>query len=123
MKLIRRVKLTFQDGSVQRIFEIDLCRTGSGNFAVNFRYGKQGSPLKEGTKTKRAVPEAKARSIFARLLDDKKRKGYAEVGGGQPAANAGGRARSSSGHGGAGTRGGAVDTTSPPLRNGDRVAE
>ncbi len=108
MKLIRRVKLTHKDGNVERIFEIDLCRTGSGKFAVNFRYGKTGARLKEGTKTKRSVPEAKARSIFARLVDDKKRKGYIEAGA-RPAANTGSRASGRSGHGGAGSRGGPVD--------------
>ncbi len=80
MKLIRRVTLSHKVGSTEKVYEVELCRVASGKFLVNFRYGHKGSVLKEGTKTHRSVAEAKARSIFARLVDDKKRKGYTEAG-------------------------------------------
>lgn len=80
MKLIRRTSLSLKVGSTEKVYEVELCRVASGKFLVNFRYGQKGAVLKEGTKTHRSVAEAKARSIFARLVDDKKRKGYAESG-------------------------------------------
>ncbi len=80
MKLVRRATLSHKVGSTEKVYEVELCRVASGKFLVNFRYGHKGSVLKEGTKTHRSVAEAKARSIFARLVDDKKRKGYVEAG-------------------------------------------
>ncbi|MEZ4427762.1 MAG: hypothetical protein R3A51_08765 [Nannocystaceae bacterium] len=104
MKLVQRVTLTLQEGAAEKIFEVDLCRVGSGKFIVNFRYGIKGQTLKDGTKTHRSVPEARARSIFARLVDDKKRKGYTAPGRPQPT-----RSRASAGPSGSGGGGQAYE--------------
>lgn len=78
MKLIRRVSLGLREGSSDKVYIVDLCEVSKGKYVVNFQFGRRGAPLKDGTKTEAPVAEATARSIFAKLVDEKKRKGYAE---------------------------------------------
>lgn len=75
MKLVRRTKLQFREGNSDKVYEADLCETGD-KFLVNFRYGRRGAELKEGTKTTSPVALAEAEKIFQKLIDEKKRKGY-----------------------------------------------
>lgn len=76
MKLIRQVKLFFIEGKSDKVYEIDLCELSSTEYLVNFRYGRRGTPLKEGTKTPAAVPMDKAEALFAALETEKRKKGY-----------------------------------------------
>ncbi|MDC0671020.1 WGR domain-containing protein [Nannocystis radixulma] len=78
MKLIRRVSLGLREGSSDKVYIVDLCEVSKGKFVVNFQFGRRGAPLKDGTKTEAPVSENTARSVFAKLVDEKKRKGYAE---------------------------------------------
>lgn len=78
MKLIRRVSLGLREGSSDKVYIVDLCEVSKGKFVVNFQFGRRGAPLKDGTKTETPVSEATARSIFAKLVDEKTRKGYSE---------------------------------------------
>lgn len=78
MKLIRRVSLGLREGTSDKVYIIDLCEVSSGKYVVNFQFGRRGAPLKDGTKTDSPVSEATARSIFAKLVDEKTRKGYSE---------------------------------------------
>lgn len=80
MKLVRQTKLAFLEGSSDKVYEVDLCETGD-KFTVNFRYGRRGAELKEGTKTPSAVGLEEAEKIFQKLVDEKTRKGYHEIGG------------------------------------------
>lgn len=75
MRLVSQTKLHFREGNSDKIYEVDLCETG-GKFLVNFRYGRRGAELKEGTKTTQAVDLEQAEKIFQKLVDEKKRKGY-----------------------------------------------
>ncbi|MBL0740804.1 hypothetical protein [Chryseolinea lacunae] len=79
MKLVKQVKLFFQEGTSDKAYEIDLCESGDG-FLVNFRYGRRGGSLKEGTKTIFPVPYAEADKVFAALEQEKRNKGYAAAG-------------------------------------------
>lgn len=79
MKLIRRVSLGLREGSSDKVYIVDLCEVSKGKFVVNFQFGRRGAPLKDGTKTDSPVGEATARSVFAKLVDEKKRKGYSET--------------------------------------------
>ena len=79
MKLIRRVSLGLREGNSDKVYIVDLCEVAKGKFVVNFQFGRRGGPLKDGTKTDAPVAEAVARSIFAKLVDEKTRKGYAET--------------------------------------------
>jgi len=76
MKLIQQVKLFFQEGTSDKVYEIDLCELGTGQYVVNFRYGKRGSNLKEGTKTTSSVNLTKAQAVFNTLQKEKTDKGY-----------------------------------------------
>ncbi|MBX7224694.1 MAG: WGR domain-containing protein [Chitinophagales bacterium] len=76
MKIIKQVKLFYFEGNSDKVYEIDLCEVGQDKFVVNFRYGRRGSTLKEGTKTSAFVDRNKAESIFSDLEKEKRQKGY-----------------------------------------------
>lgn len=78
MKLVRQTKLQFREGNSDKVYEVDLCESGD-KFLVNFRYGRRGAELKEGTKTPSAVSLEEADKIFQKLIDEKTRKGYHET--------------------------------------------
>jgi hypothetical protein len=76
MKIIRQSKLYYREGYSDKIYEIDLCELATNAYIVNFRYGRRGSLLKEGSKTPEAVPREKAEQIFSSLEREKLAKGY-----------------------------------------------
>lgn len=76
MKLIEQSKLFFKEGNSDKVYEIDLCEVGSNLYVVNFRFGKRGATLKEGTKTPSPVGRPKAQAIFTALESEKTKKGY-----------------------------------------------
>lgn len=78
MKLIEQKTLFFQEGNSDKIYEVDLCEVGPQEYLVNFRYGRRGATLKEGTKTVFPVPIDEAHKIFEKLVTSKEKKGYAE---------------------------------------------
>jgi predicted DNA-binding WGR domain protein len=79
VRLVQQVVLQFIGGNSRKAYEVDLCEVGDGKFVVNFRYGRIGNHLRDGTKTAAPVDEAKARQIFDKLVEEKKAKGYVEV--------------------------------------------
>jgi predicted DNA-binding WGR domain protein len=79
MQLIKQVSLWFQEGASDKVYEVDLCEVGAGKFVVNFRYGRRGATLKDGTKTTLPVTEAEALKIYNQLVNSKKKEGYQEV--------------------------------------------
>lgn len=76
MRLIRQTALWNHEGNADKVYEIDLCETAPGRFVVNFRYGRRGSLLKDGTKTIMPVSLQEAEKIFNKLKDDKQNGGY-----------------------------------------------
>lgn len=76
MKLIRRASLAFREGTSDKVYEVDLCEVQTGKFVVNFRYGRRGATLKEGSKTGTPVPLPAAERVFADLVQSKVSKGY-----------------------------------------------
>ncbi|RYU95765.1 HEAT repeat domain-containing protein [Emticicia agri] len=76
MKLVKQSKLFFKEGNSDKVYEIDLCEVGSNQYVVNFRFGKRGSTLKEGTKTDKPVSLNSAQQVFDTLEAEKRRKGY-----------------------------------------------
>ena len=76
MKLIEQSKLFYKEGNSDKVYEIDLCEVGSNSYVVNFRYGKSGTTLKEGTKTPSPVSRPKAQAVFTALETEKTKKGY-----------------------------------------------
>lgn len=77
MKRVKRVTLGYTQGKSDKVYEVDLCEVG-GQFIVNFRYGRRGGKLKEGSKTPKPVARDKAETIFNKLVSDKSKKGYVE---------------------------------------------
>lgn len=80
MKLIKQTQLYFQNEKSDKVYEVDLCETTSGLFLVNFRYGRRGQSLREGTKTDQPVELFKAEKIFDKLVAEKTKKGYLPLG-------------------------------------------
>jgi predicted DNA-binding WGR domain protein len=79
LKLTKQVKLFFQEGTSDKVYEIDLCEVGEG-YVVNFRYGRRGAALKDGTKTIFPVELPEAEKVFAALEQEKRKKGYVAAG-------------------------------------------
>lgn len=80
MKLLRQANLSFVKGNSDKVYEVDLCEVGAGQFVVNFRYGRRGSSLRDGTKTPAPVDRANADKIFDDLVASKTKKGYSDSG-------------------------------------------
>lgn len=76
MRLVEQTTLVFTRGRTEKVYEIDLCALGPDRFVVNYRYGRRGSALKEGTQTVDPVPEARARAAYRALIDQKVAQGY-----------------------------------------------
>lgn len=74
--MVRQTKLHFQQGNSDKVYEVDLCEAGEGEFLVNFRYGRRDAALREGTKTAFPMSRAKAEGIFDALVTEKTAKGY-----------------------------------------------
>jgi predicted DNA-binding WGR domain protein len=81
MPLTQRTTLLCQDAKSDKVYEVDLVQVSDLNagYVVNFRYGKRGKSLREGSETTAAVPEAEARRIFEKLVQSKIKKGYRDV--------------------------------------------
>ena len=79
MKLIEQTCLWNREGSSDKVYEVDLCEVGSDRYVVNFRYGRRGAALKDGTKTTLPVSKADGQRIFAQLVNEKKKGGYQEA--------------------------------------------
>lgn len=76
MRLVRQVSLKFQDGTVDDVYEVDLCEAGPGEWVVNYRFGKRLGRLQEGAKTAFPMERLKAEMVFFGMVQDKMREGY-----------------------------------------------
>ncbi|PIE31808.1 hypothetical protein CSA56_17280 [candidate division KSB3 bacterium] len=76
MKLVRQTHLSYKKGTSDKVYEVDLCEVSGDQCVVNFRYGRRGTTLREGTKTVFPVPFATAEKIFHDLVQSKVKKGY-----------------------------------------------
>src|SRR5580658_5013082 len=83
MKLVAQKILFYQQGSSDKVYEIDLCEVGPGQFVVNYRYGRRGARLRDGTETPAPLPQRDAQRVFDKLAASKVAKGYAELQGAQ----------------------------------------
>ncbi|MEZ4400655.1 MAG: hypothetical protein R3B06_11585 [Kofleriaceae bacterium] len=76
MKLVKQTRLAFVEGKSDKVYEVDLCEVGADQFVVNFRYGKRGGALKDGSKTPAPVKRGEADRVFAKLVQSKLDTGY-----------------------------------------------
>lgn len=86
MRLIKQCFLYFKEGNSDKVYEIDLCDTGNDKYVVNFRYGRRGSTLKEGSKTPVPVSLREAEKIYDEVANEKISKGYTTSESSQPPA-------------------------------------
>jgi predicted DNA-binding WGR domain protein len=80
VKLIKQVRLEFRQGTSDKVYEVDLCEVGPGQYVVNYRYGRRGTTLRDGSRTASPVPLATAQSIFGKLIQSKRNEGYVDFG-------------------------------------------
>lgn len=84
MKLLRQVRLYFREGRSDKVYEVDLCEVGDDQCVVNFRYGRRGAMLRDGTKTPAPVSRGQAERLFEELVASKTSKGYRHEAGSSP---------------------------------------
>lgn len=89
MRVIEQARLGFRDGTSDKVYEVDLVEVANGQYVVNFRFGRRGSALRDGTKTATPVALAKARTIFQKLVAEKTAGGYKPIAAAAPARAAG----------------------------------
>ena len=70
--------LNYKKGTSDKTYVVEkVAATGSaGLFVVNFAYGRRGSTLRPGTKTKNPVTEAEADKIFEKIVNGQLPEGY-----------------------------------------------
>ena len=78
-----RVTLYYREGSSDKVYQAAIEPAGE-LFVVNFAYGRRGTTLTTGTKTSSPVGYDTARKFHAKLVGDKKAKGYTEGADGTP---------------------------------------
>ena len=78
-----RVSLYYREGSSDKVYQAAIEPAGN-QFVVNFAYGRRGSTLTTGTKTSSPVDYEAAKKIYAKLVSEKKAKGYTEGANGTP---------------------------------------
>ena len=76
MKLLEQQILYFIQGNSDKVYEVDLCQLPDSSCVVNFRYGRRGGNLKDGSKATLPLNEKKARAIYQKLIQSKIAKGY-----------------------------------------------
>lgn len=87
MRLIKKIRLAFREGKSDKIYEVDLVELPGDNaarFLVNFRYGRRGSTLREGTKTANPVTLAEAEDTYRSVVVSKTNDGYYDEAGPAP---------------------------------------
>jgi hypothetical protein len=76
VRVIEQARLWFREGASDKVYEIDLVEVATGQHVVNFRYGRRGGALKDGTKTPLPLTLDKARGVYQKLVDEKLAGGY-----------------------------------------------
>jgi len=100
VRVIDQARLAFREGSSDKVYEVDLVEVASGQYVVNFRYGRRGAALRDGTKTPAPVPLGKARAVFDKLVAEKTAGGYQPIAAAGAAGAARPTARAAAGRGG-----------------------
>jgi len=76
VRVIEQSRLWFREGASDKVYEIDLVEVAANQYVVNFRFGRRGSALKDGTKTALPLSLDKARVVFKKLVDEKLAGGF-----------------------------------------------
>ncbi|MGC4063868.1 MAG: WGR domain-containing protein [Polyangiaceae bacterium] len=79
MRIVEQTRLWYRQGNSDKVYEVDLVEVASGQFVVNFRYGRRGTALRDGTKTPLPVGLEQARAVWTALVTEKTNKGYQRI--------------------------------------------
>jgi cellulose synthase operon protein C len=89
MKIVRTARLWFKEGTSDKLYEVDLVDIESpdatARFLVNFRFGRRGQILQDGSKTPAPVDRAGAEKVFDSVVVSKVNAGYRRIDGGDAA--------------------------------------
>ena len=88
MRVIEQARLGFREGTSDKVYEVDLVEVAPAQYVVNFRFGRRGKALRDGTRTATPVDLAKARAIFGKLVAEKTAGGYRAIAAAAPASSA-----------------------------------
>ncbi|MFZ5896526.1 MAG: hypothetical protein ACOY0T_36060 [Myxococcota bacterium] len=76
MRIVEQARLGFREGKSDKVYEVDLVEVAPDQYVVNFRYGRRGTSLRDGTKTPLPISLEKARTVFSALVGEKVKGGY-----------------------------------------------
>lgn len=76
MRILDQARLGFQEGRSDKVYELDLVEVAANQYVVNFRFGRRGTALRDGTKTPVPISLDKARAVYTSLIAEKTRSGY-----------------------------------------------
>jgi len=76
-KTLESADLFFKSGGSDKEYHLQLVEE-AGSYLVNFQYGRRGSTLNTGCKTKAPVPEESARKVFNKIVAEKTSEGYTQ---------------------------------------------
>ena len=86
MRIVRSARLWFKEGTSDKVYEVDLvdaeAADASTGYLVNFRFGRRGQTLQEGTKTPAPVSREAADKLFDSVVVSKLNDGYRRMDGG-----------------------------------------
>jgi bifunctional non-homologous end joining protein LigD len=77
------IALYYREGASDKVYQARIEPAGN-LFVVNFAFGRRGSNLSTGTKTNNPVEYEQARTIYEKLVREKKANGYTEGQDGNP---------------------------------------
>lgn len=70
-------RLHYQDRTSDKVYELDIVQNANGLWECQFAYGRRGTSLNRGEKTKEGGEDYnKARTLYGKLLGEKTSKGY-----------------------------------------------
>ncbi len=91
MQVVRSVRLWMKEGGSDKLYEVDLVdlerADNDARYLVNFRYGRRGTSLRDGTKTTSPVTRANAEKLFDSVVVSKINGGYRRNDGDAPPLN------------------------------------
>lgn len=91
MQVVRSVRLWMKEGGSDKLYEVDLVdlerADNDARYLVNFRYGRRGTSLRDGTKTTSPVTRANAEKLFDSVVVSKINGGYRRIDGDAPPLN------------------------------------
>jgi len=76
--ILKQTKLRFTEGKSDKVYEVDLIQSADDEYVVNFRFGRFGTRLREGTRTPFPVDLQAGERIYEKLVAEKTKKGYVD---------------------------------------------